>query len=59
MFQLKQGVFNKFSRSSEHFRMPVKVKQAPNYTDVVKNGLDLFTLKKKIENGTVSLFLVF
>ena len=61
IFYVKQAVFNKyfiFFRSSEHFRTPVKDKQAPNYSDVVKNKFDLYTLKKDVEKGEVNFFLV-
>jgi len=40
--------------SSEHFRTPVKDKQAPNYSDVVKNKFDLYTLKKDVEKGEIT-----
>jgi len=40
--------------SSEHFRTPVKDKQAPNYSDVVKNKFDLQTLRKDVEKGEIT-----
>ena len=36
------------------FKRPVTDKEAPDYKDIIKNPMDLSTLRKRVESGAVA-----
>jgi len=46
-------------RCSDIFSMPVKDKNAPNYSKVIHCPMDLYTIKRKIETGVIRTNLSF
>jgi len=42
------------ARWAHPFKRPVTDKEAPDYKDIIKNPMDLSTLRKRVESGAVS-----